>query len=130
MTGQRVVVIIPTYNEVENLPTAVAGARTALPDADILIVDDNSPDGTGSLGDRIAAADPRVQMLHRSAKQGLGAAYKAAFHWALERGYTVIVEMDADGSHDPKDLPRLLTGLADADLVLGSRWVNGGAVVD
>ncbi len=129
MTGERVVVIIPTYNELENLPIAVAGARAALPDADVLVVDDNSPDGTGSLADRIAAADPQVHVLHRAAKEGLGAAYKEAFRWALSGGYDAVVEMDADGSHDPADLPRLLGQLSEADLVLGSRWVDGGAVV-
>ncbi len=130
MTGLRVVVIIPTYNEAENLPIAVSGARAAVPDADILVVDDDSPDGTGVVADTLAAADPQVHVLHRAAKTGLGAAYKHAFRWALDGGYDVVVEMDADGSHDPADLPRLLAALADADLVLGSRWVAGGAVVD
>jgi dolichol-phosphate mannosyltransferase len=128
--SRRVVVIIPTYNEVENLPSAVAGARAAVPFADVLVVDDRSPDGTGALADGMAAADPRVHVLHRAAKQGLGAAYRDAFGWALDRGYDVVVEMDADGSHDPGDLPRLLAALVGADLVLGSRWVEGGAVVD
>jgi len=128
--GARVVVIIPTYNEVENLLIAVSGARKAVPDADVLVVDDHSPDGTGALADEIAATDPHVLVLHRAVKTGLGAAYKEAFQWALDRRYDVIVEMDADGSHDPADLPRLLAALSGADLVLGSRWVDGGAVVD
>lgn len=124
----RVLVVIPTYNEVDNLTTAVSGALAALPDGQVLVVDDGSPDGTGVLADCLAAADPRVHVLHRRAKEGLGAAYKAAFAWALARGYDVIVEMDADGSHDPRDLPRLIAPLAEVDLVLGSRWVAGGAV--
>ncbi len=128
--SRRVVVIIPTYNEVENLPVAVAGTRAAVPFADVLVVDDRSPDGTGVVADGLAAVDPRVQVLHRAAKEGLGAAYRDAFGWALDRGYDVVVEMDADGSHDPRDLPRLLAALGGADLVLGSRWVDGGAVVD
>lgn len=130
MNGRRVLVIVPTYNEVENLPIAVSGARAAVPRADVLVVDDHSPDGTGPVADDIAAADPQIHVLHRAAKEGLGAAYKEAFRWALEAGYDIVVEMDADGSHDPRDLPRLLSGLTDADLVLGSRWVDGGAVLD
>lgn len=132
MTGaaDRVLVIIPTYNEVDNLPVAVAGVRAAAPAVDILVVDDASPDGTGALADGLAAADPRVHVLHRARKEGLGAAYKAAFGWAMDRGYGAVVELDADGSHDPAQLPRLLAELADADLVLGSRWVDGGAVLD
>ncbi len=129
-TGDRVLVIVPTYNEVDNLAIAVPGARRAVPDADILVVDDHSPDGTGSLADELAAADPRVHVLHRAVKEGLGAAYKEAFRWALDGGYDVVVEMDADGSHDPGELPKLLAELAHVDLVIGSRWVDGGAVVD
>lgn len=130
----RVLVVIPTYDEAGTIRVAVAGARRALPDADVLVVDDNSPDGTGDIADELAAADPRVQVLHRPGKQGLGAAYKAAFAWALERDVGVVVEMDADGSHDPDDLPRLVgalgAGHGEADLVLGSRWVPGGEVRD
>lgn len=124
----RIVVIIPTYNESENLPVIVGRVRSAVAEADILVVDDNSPDGTGRLADEIAAADPQVHVMHRLGKGGLGAAYLAGFAWALQEGFDVIVEMDADGSHQPEQLPRLLEALRDADLVLGSRWVPGGGV--
>ena len=123
----RIVVIIPTYNESENLPVIVGRVRSAVAEADILVVDDNSPDGTGRLADEIAAADPQVHVMHRLGKGGLGAAYLAGFAWALQEGFGVI-EMDADGSHQPEQLPRLLEALRDADLVLGSRWVPGGGV--
>lgn len=126
----RVVVVIPTYNEAENLEPAVEGVLAAVASADVLVVDDNSPDGTGELADKLAADDDRVHVLHRAAKAGLGAAYLAGFDWALERGYDAVVEMDADGSHRPEQLPRLLAALDDADLVLGSRWVPGGEVVN
>jgi dolichol-phosphate mannosyltransferase len=106
----------------------VARVRAAAGGADILIVDDNSPDGTGELADKLAAADEHVQVLHRPGKGGLGAAYLAGFGWALDRGYGAVVEMDADGSHDPAELPSLLSALEQADLVLGSRWVPGGTV--
>jgi dolichol-phosphate mannosyltransferase len=128
--ASRVAVIIPTYNERENLEPIVRRVRSAVPDADLLIVDDNSPDGTGAAADDIAASDGHVHVLHRAAKAGLGAAYIAGFRWALDEGYDAIVEMDADGSHQPEELPRLLGGLADADLVIGSRWVPGGKVVN
>ena len=124
----RIVVIIPTYNESENLPTIVGRVRAAVPEAGILVVDDNSPDGTGRLADELAAADDQVQVMHRLGKGGLGAAYLAGFAWALQEGFDVVVEMDADGSHQPEQLPRLLEALRDADLVLGSRWVPGGGV--
>jgi len=124
------VVIIPTYNEAGNVEEIVGRVRSAAPAADVLVVDDNSPDGTGKLADALAGADPAVQVLHRAGKEGLGAAYLAGFAWALARDYGVLVEMDADGSHQPEDLPRMLTALADADLVLGSRWVPGGSVVN
>jgi dolichol-phosphate mannosyltransferase len=101
-----------------------------LPQADVLVVDDGSPDGTGRIADELAAADPQVRVVHRSVKEGLGAAYLHGFRVALERGYDVIGEMDADGSHQPEQLPRLLAALEDADLVLGSRWVPGGSVVN
>ena len=126
----RILVIVPTYNEADNI-TAVAGRlRAAVPEAHLLIADDNSPDGTGKLADEMAESDERVHVLHRPGKQGLGAAYLAGFRWGIERGYDVLVEMDADGSHRPEELPRLLTALQDADLVLGSRWVAGGRVVN
>jgi len=124
----RVLVCIPTYDERETLPPTLARLRAAVPPADVLVVDDNSPDGTGRQADQLAAADPAIHVLHRPEKAGLGAAYVAAFEWGLERGYDVLVEMDADGSHQPEELPKLLTALQDADLVLGSRWVPGGAV--
>ncbi len=124
----QVAVIIPTYNEAENVEQIVARLRRAVPAADILIADDNSPDGTGELADKLAVADEHVHVLHRLGKQGLGAAYLAGFGWALDRGYGAIVEMDADGSHDPAELPSLLAALEDADLVVGSRWVPGGTV--
>ena len=131
MSGlDRVLVIIPTYNEVDNLAIVTARLRTAVPTADLLVVDDGSPDGTGALADTLATADARVHVLHRTAKAGLGAAYIAGFAWAAERGYDVVVEMDADGSHAPEQLPRLLAALEHADLVLGSRWVPGGEVVN
>jgi dolichol-phosphate mannosyltransferase len=124
----RTVVIIPTYNERDNLDPIVARVRAAVPDADVLVVDDNSPDGTGDNADKLALTDEHVHVLHRLEKAGLGAAYLAGFDWALERGYGAMVEMDADGSHDPAELPALLAGLEHADLVLGSRWVPGGTV--
>lgn len=126
----RVAVIMPTYNERDNIEAMAGRVRNAVPDADLLVVDDNSPDGTGDLADKLAAEDPHVQVLHRAGKAGLGIAYIAGFRWALERGYGVIVEMDADGSHRPEELPTLLGALANADLVLGSRYVPGGTVVN
>ena len=126
----QVLVVIPTYNERENLGPIVARLHEALPEVHALVVDDGSPDGTGELADQMAAADERVHVMHRTEKAGLGAAYVAGFGWALERDYGVIVEMDADGSHAPEDLPRLLDALTDADLVLGSRYVPGGRVVN
>lgn len=126
----RILVIIPTYNEAENIKPIVSRVRAAVPDADILVADDNSPDGTGKVADEIAAEDSQVQVLHRKGKEGLGAAYLAGFRWGTEHGYGVLVEMDADGSHQPEELPRLLTALKGADLVLGSRWVPGGRVVN
>ncbi|HVU71576.1 MAG TPA: polyprenol monophosphomannose synthase [Mycobacteriales bacterium] len=127
----RILVCIPTYNESESLPGVVARLRSAVPEAHILVADDNSPDGTGKLADELAAADSAVHVLHRPGKQGLGNAYLAAFAWGLEQGYDVLVEMDADGSHQPEELPRLLAALeggpdGPADLVLGSRYVPGG----
>lgn len=125
-----VLVIIPTYNEADNIKPIVSRVRAAVPEAHILVADDNSPDGTGKLADELAAGDTHVQVLHRKGKEGLGAAYLAGFRWGIEHGYGVLVEMDADGSHQPEELPRLLTALKGADLVLGSRWVPGGRVVN
>jgi len=126
----KIVVLIPTYNERENLPLIVSRVRAAVPEADVVVLDDSSPDGTGAVADELAADDGQVRVLHRKSKDGLGAAYLAGFAWALDRGYDVLVEMDADGSHQPEQLPTLLAALADADLVLGSRWVPGGSVVN
>ena len=125
---ERVLVVIPTYNESENLSSIVARVRAATPDVDILVVDDGSPDGTGDIAESLAAADDRVHVMHRTSKDGLGRAYLAGFAWAKERAYDAVVEMDADGSHQPEELPRLLGALAGADLVLGSRWIPGGEV--
>ncbi len=124
----RVLVCIPTYNERLNLPLTLGRLRAAVPEADVLVVDDRSPDGTGELAEELAAADPCVHVLHGRSKTGLGVAYVSAFGWGLERGYDVLVEMDADGSHQPEELPRLLAALQSADVVLGSRWVAGGQV--
>ena len=124
-----VLVVVPTYDERENLGSAVARLQSSVPDADVLVVDDASPDGTGELADQLAAADDRVRVLHRSGKAGLGAAYLDGFRHALTGEHQVVVEMDADGSHAPEDLPALLTALEDADVVLGSRYVPGGRVV-
>jgi dolichol-phosphate mannosyltransferase len=125
-----VAVIIPTYNERDNLELIVSKVRASVPTVDLLVVDDNSPDGTGEIADKLAASDTRVHVLHRQGKSGLGTAYIAGFGWALENGYGVMVEMDADGSHDPADLPKMLTALESADLVIGSRYVPGGTVVN
>lgn len=126
----RILVVIPTYNEVENLPRIVARVRASVPEAHILIADDNSPDGTAKVADELSDHDDHVHVMHRLGKEGLGAAYLAGFSWALQQGYEVVVEMDADGSHQPEQLPLLLDALRDADLVLGSRWVPGGSVVN
>lgn len=123
-------VVIPTYNERENLGPILDRLHKALPDVDVLVVDDGSPDGTGELADERAAANERVHVLHRTEKSGLGAAYIAGFRWGLAREYNTIVEMDADGSHAPEDLPRLLDAVGDADLAIGSRYVPGGNVVN
>lgn len=123
-----VLVIVPTYNERDNLEMIITRIRAAVPDADVLVVDDASPDGTGQLADGIAAADERVHVLHRPGKEGLGVAYIAGFGWGMEHGFDVLVEMDADGSHQPEELPRLLSALDGNDLVIGSRWVRGGRV--
>jgi len=129
-------IVVPTFNEAANIEPALAAARHALaqvPDADphVLIVDDSSPDGTGAIADRLAQADPSIEVLHRTVRQGLGPAYLAGFAHALGRGAELIFEMDADLSHNPADIPRLVAAIdAGADLALGSRYVDGGAVVD
>ncbi|MEV1007032.1 polyprenol monophosphomannose synthase [Streptomyces sp. NPDC049881] len=126
----RVLVIIPTYNEADNLPPLLDRLRVACPAVHVLVADDDSPDGTGKVADEIAGDDPHVHVLHRAGKEGLGAAYLAGFAWGLDRGYDVLVEMDGDASHQPEELPRLLTALASgADVALGSRWVPGGRIV-
>ncbi|HEY7224581.1 MAG TPA: polyprenol monophosphomannose synthase [Micromonosporaceae bacterium] len=126
----RVLVVIPTYNEADNLRIIVGRVRAAVPEADVLVADDNSPDGTGSIADELAAADDQVHVLHRPGKEGLGAAYLAGFGWGRDAGYDAVVEMDADGSHSPEELTKLLDALTDADAVLGSRWVAGGTVLN
>ena len=126
----RVVIVMPTYNERQNLEIIAGRVRESVPDADLLVVDDNSPDRTGDLADKLAETDRHVQVMHRTEKAGLGRAYVAGFSWALEHGYDVIVEMDADGSHRPEDLARLLAALDSADAVIGSRYVPGGTVVN
>jgi dolichol-phosphate mannosyltransferase len=124
-------VIIPTYNEKENAEAIAKAVLAASPEADVLFVDDNSPDGTGQLADRLASENPRIHVLHRQQKQGLGRAYIAGFRWALERpDYQFIMEMDADFSHDPKAVPQLRAAARDADLVLGSRYVGGIRVIN
>lgn len=121
-------VVIPTYNERENLASVIGRLLVSVPEAHVLVVDDNSPDGTGALAVDLAAGDPRVHVLHRAIKSGLGAAYRAGFSWGMRRDYRRFVELDADGSHQPEELPRLLAALESADVVLGSRWVTGGSV--
>ena len=127
-SGEEVWVVLPTYNERENIEPMCRAVLAALPLAHVLVVDDNSPDGTGELADRLAAEDARVNVLHRAGKQGLGAAYRDAFRWLLARDdVAAVVQMDCDFSHDPNDLPRLLEPLAQgADLVLGTRYIGGG----
>ena len=127
---EPVLVVIPTYNERENLGPILQRLHAAAPTVHALVVDDGSPDGTGELADELASGDDRIQVMHRTEKAGLGAAYVAAFHWALDRDYATIIEMDADGSHAPEDLPRILDALGEADLVIGSRYVPGGSVVN
>lgn len=126
----KILVVIPTYNESGNIKRIVGRVRAATPSVYVLVADDNSPDGTGKLADELADSDDHVHVMHRLGKEGLGAAYLAGFSWGLENGYDVVVEMDADGSHQPEQLPLLLDALRNADLVLGSRWVPGGTVVN
>ena len=127
---RRICICVPTYDERTTLPQVLASIRAAVPDADVLVIDDNSPDGTGEVAARLAAADPQVHVLHRPGKQGLGPAYLAGFAWADAAGYDAVVQIDADGSHQPEQLPALLTAAQNpgADLVIGSRWVPGGSV--
>ncbi|WP_441297164.1 polyprenol monophosphomannose synthase [Agrococcus sp. SGAir0287] len=125
------IVLVPTYDERESLPVTLRRLLDAVPDVHVLVLDDASPDGTGALADAMAADDARIAVLHRPGKQGLGAAYVAGFHEAISRGYDVVVEMDADGSHPPETLPAMLREVeGGADLSIGSRWVRGGSVVD
>jgi dolichol-phosphate mannosyltransferase len=126
----RALVCLPTYNEQDNVVPMTEAILAATPDVDVLIIDDNSPDGTGQLADGIAAREPRVKVLHRAGKEGLGKAYLAGFEWALGHGYALILEMDADFSHDPKYLPGMLEAARSADLVLGSRNIPGGGTVN
>lgn len=127
----RTLIVVPTYNESDNVEWIVGRILEAQPEVDVLVADDGSPDGTGRIADRIADRDPRVHVMHRPSKQGLGSAYRAGFAWGLDRGYDVLLEMDADGSHRPEDLQQILAASeAGADLVLGSRWVPGGGVVN
>jgi dolichol-phosphate mannosyltransferase len=126
----RTIVVIPTYNESESLATTVAAVRAAVPAASVLVVDDDSPDGTGAIADALAADDPHVEVLHRSGREGLGHAYLAGFRRALDEGFEAIVELDADGSHPADALPAILQSLRDNDLVIGSRWTTGGAVAN
>jgi dolichol-phosphate mannosyltransferase len=128
--NRSVVVIIPTYNERENLGSIVDRVRVSVPEAHVLVVDDNSPDGTGTLADDLAAADAHIHVLHRTGKKGLGAAYIAGFRWALDEGFGAVVEMDADGSHQPEQLRFMLAALDDSYLVIGSRWVPGSYVIN
>ncbi len=125
-----VLVLVPTYDERDNLPLIIERLRTSVPDADIMVLDDNSPDGTGEVADKLAANDSHVQVMHRAGKEGLGKAYLAGFSWGLEHGYDALVEIDADGSHPPEVLPAMLEAARHADLVIGARWVRGGKVVN
>jgi dolichol-phosphate mannosyltransferase len=124
----RVLVVIPTYNEADNIRSITDRVRRAVPSVDILVTDDNSPDGTGAIADELAIADDHIFVLHRAGKEGLGAAYKAGFAWAKNKGYDAVVEMDADGSHAPEELTLLLDQLRDHDAVLGTRYIAGGSV--
>ena len=130
MSHPRTVICLPTYNEAENLPLMVAAIHEVVPAVDILVIDDNSPDGTGKLADEISAADERVHVMHRTAKEGLGRAYIAGFKWALERDYELIFEMDCDFSHQPKYLPDFIAKAAENDLVIGCRYTAGGGTTD
>ncbi|MEQ4206619.1 polyprenol monophosphomannose synthase [Actinopolymorpha sp. B9G3] len=124
----RILVVLPTYNEIDNLERMVKRLRAAAPEVEVLIADDASPDGTGQLADRLAETDDHLRVLHRARKEGLGTAYLESFRWGLDHGYDVLCEMDSDGSHHPEALANLLRALHEADLVIGSRWVPGGRI--
>ena len=124
----KTLVVMPTYNERENIANMVKRVLAANPEVDLLIADDNSPDGTGARADEIAATDTKVHVLHRAGKEGLGAAYLAGFAWAQSQGFEVVVEMDADGSHHVEDLPKMIDSLNGSNLVVGSRWMTGGKI--
>jgi dolichol-phosphate mannosyltransferase len=128
--AERALVIVPTYNESRNLPRIVPEILAQDPRLEVLVVDDNSPDGTGGLAEDMAARNPRIHVFHRAAKEGLGRAYLAGFRWALERPFDYVFEMDADFSHDPKFLPRFLDAIEHADLVIGSRYKTGVNVIN
>lgn len=130
MTSQRALIVVPTYNEAENVERMVAAIAALDHRFEILVVDDNSPDGTGAIAEELRAQVPGLHVLHRPGKMGLGTAYIEGFRWALERDYDLIFEMDCDFSHDPQDLPRFLDEIRDADLVLGSRYISGGSTPD
>jgi dolichol-phosphate mannosyltransferase len=130
MAGERAVVVIPTYNESENVPLLIPAIQALMPSLDILVVDDNSPDGTGRIVEEMAARDPRITLLSREGKQGLGRAYVAGFRRCLDAGYDLICQMDCDFSHPPEFLVPLLEAIRDADIVIGSRYVRGGATED
>lgn len=127
--AEKALIIIPTYNEIENLERVVSSALEQDSRLEVLVVDDGSPDGTGERADALAAVEPRIHVMHRKSKLGLGTAYVAGFRWALERDYEYVFEMDADGSHDPKHLPEFLAAVQDADLVLGCRYLRGRVTV-
>jgi dolichol-phosphate mannosyltransferase len=127
----RALIVVPTYNELENIQNLAQSVMAVIPShVDLLIVDDNSPDGTGQLADSLAKQNPRIHVLHRARKMGLGTAYVNGFQWGLDKGYDVLIEMDADFSHDPKYLPRMLELLEINDVVIGSRYVSGGGTVN
>jgi len=131
VSSSRVLIVIPTYNEVENLKPITSAVLEATPETvHVLVVDDGSPDGTGKLADELAAANPRIHVLHRTSKQGLGPAYIAGFRWGFEQNYDRLIEMDADFSHNPKFLPAMLANLEKYDFVIGSRYVAGGGTVN
>jgi len=129
-TGRKALLCLPTYDERENLAPMIEAILAVVPQVEVLVIDDNSPDGTGRLADEIAAREARVKVLHRAGKEGLGRAYLAGFAWALARDYGLVLEMDCDFSHDPSYLPGMLAAAEEADLVLGSRYVKGGGTVN